>query len=263
MCIDWIRFCRESMKAAGEEIMTLYTSDQREEELSRGYGGDMTLVADQRSEDIFIENLHQAQVNVRLISEERGETHIGKTPQYILLLDPLDGSFNFKHGLPYFGISLAVLDRNARPIAGYILDLSQDAEFWATQDGAYRNGKRMQATGRVKPDRLLIECSGTAEPEDVGMISRAISKMKHVRAPGAVALDLCRIAEGSFDCLLCAGISRYLDVAAGIYILEKAGGNITDFKGNPDIREGTDLTAKSLFAAGNPSARACLMSSGF
>jgi myo-inositol-1(or 4)-monophosphatase len=76
-----------------------------------------------------------------------------------------------------------------------------------------------------------------------------------------VALDLCKIADGTFDCLLHTGASRYLDIAAGIYILEKAGGVVSDFQGNENIREQTELTARSIFAAANRDIHEFILSS--
>lgn len=249
--MDWIGFCRESIKEAAEEVMRIFASEKRGEKLSVGWGGDRTLVADKASEDIIIEKLRKRRIDVRLISEERGEVIIGKMPRYTALLDPLDGSFNFKNGFPYFGISMAVLDQEDRPVAGYVLDVPRDTEYYATPDGAYRNGAKIQPSSGTNADRVLLECTRRMNPEDMGIISRTLLQMRHVRAPGAVALDLCRVADGIFDCLLYAGVSRYLDVAAGIYILEMAGGLVSDFSGSRNIHEGAELRNRNLLAAGN------------
>lgn len=251
MDIDWINICREGLRAAAGEIMDIYHSEDRGKELSIGQGGDMTLLADKRSEDIVIDRLREERAEMKVVSEERGEIIIGKVPQYTILLDPLDGSFNFKNGLSYFGISMAVMDRKSRLIAGYVLDVSQGTEYYATADGSRKNGKKIQASKRDHAGRILLEYTRKADPEDLQAISSALSGIRHVRAPGAVALDLCGVADGTFDCLLQAGSSRYLDTAAGVYILERAGGLVSDFKGNRNLREGTELKTMNLLASGN------------
>lgn len=251
MSIDWLNILRDSLKPAAETIMKIYFSDQRNIEISRGYGGDMTLIADKRSEDIIIENLRKISVDIKVISEETGEVIIGKMPQYTVMLDPLDGSFNFKQGLFYFGISIAVLDNNASPVAAFIMDIPQGAEYYASHEGAFKNGIKLKTLKKDRVGNLLLEFAKNHNPEDLKFILKTVSKMKKVRAPGAVALDLCAVAEGSFDCLLSTGSSRYLDIAAGRYILEQAGGVVTDFKGNPDILDGIQLKAENLLAAVN------------
>jgi myo-inositol-1(or 4)-monophosphatase len=251
MDINWLKICRESLRAGARKIMEIHDSEEKTVEISLGQGGDMTLMADKASEDTIIERLRKGPVDIRLVSEERGEIIIGKMPQYTIFLDPLDGSFNFKHGLYYFGISMAVMDRSARPVAAYVKDVSQGTEYYASGEGAYRNGKKINTSKSINTDRVLLECTKAVSPEDLTLISRTLLRMRHFRAPGAAALDLCKVADGTFDCLLFAGTSRYLDVAAGIYILERAGGIVSDFKGNRSICEGMVLRTKNLIAAGN------------
>ena len=249
MSIDWLKIFRESLKEAAEEIMKIYSSDKRTKEISRGWGGDMTLVADRASEDIIIGNLRNIHADMRIISEETGEVIIGKSPQYTVMLDPLDGSFNFKNGLLYFGISIAVLDRNALPIAACVRNIPQDTEYSATPGGAFRNGVRLKTENRGNGRSLLVEFSKHRQSKDLDFILRTIMRMKKVRAPGSIALDLCAVAEGSFDCLISSGNSRYLDVAAGIYILEQSGGIVSDLKGSRDIRDGAELKTGNILAS--------------
>ena len=252
MDMDWIKICREGIRKAADEVMKLYHSpDKRGKEITRGKGGDMTLLADKASEDIVIGRLRDLRRDIRIISEECGEITIGKRPQNTILLDPLDGSFNFKNGFPYFGISMAVLDQEDRPVAGYILDLPQGEEYYANAEGAFRSDKKIRSSRVGNADRVLLELTKGISSEDLEIISRTLLKMRHTRCPGAVALDLCRVADGTFDCLLYAGASRYLDVAAGIYILEKAGGLVSNFSGSRNIRQGIELKSRNLLAAGN------------
>jgi myo-inositol-1(or 4)-monophosphatase len=251
--LDWIKTCREIAGEAASELMRIYHSEERSVELSVGHGGDRTLVADQASEDIVVRKLRQTGLDLALISEEMGEIRMGKMPQYTVVLDPLDGSFNFKIGLGYFAVSMAVLNKADEVVAAYVLDVPRATEYYAAQDGAFRNGRRIRTTKKKNADRILIECSKGIEPEVIDVLGRALLRARHVRAPGALALDLCRVADGTFECLLCANASRYLDVAAGIHIVEKAGGLVSDFHGRDRICEGTVLKAGNLIAAANRS----------
>jgi myo-inositol-1(or 4)-monophosphatase len=249
--IDWIEACREISREAAREILAISASEREGVVTSSGEGGDKTLLADRASENSFVRGLRRMGTDVRLLSEELGELIIGDNPIYTILLDPLDGSYNFKIGWDYFGISVAVMDRLGDVIAGYVLDVPGDTEYYADHEGSYRDGVKIGTSHAENADHVLLECSNEAKPGDIHFVSRILWRMRHLRAPGAVALDLCKVAEGTFDILLCAGTSRYQDVAAGIFILERAGGVVSDFEGNRKIREGRSLTAGNLLAAAN------------
>jgi myo-inositol-1(or 4)-monophosphatase len=216
-------------------------------------------VADKASEDIVVKKLRQSRVDLTLISEELGEIRIGKMPRYTVVLDPLDGSFNFKVGLDYFAISMAVMNKRSHIVAAYVMNVPQGTEYYATEEGAFKDGRKIRTSDLKNTDRVLIECSKGIEPEDINILARTLLRTRHVRAPGALALDLCRVADGTFECLLCANASRYLDVAAGVHIVEKAGGLVSDFHGNERIREGPVLRVGNLIAAANRDIHALIL----
>lgn len=249
--IDWVRICQGIGRDAAKEIMRIYATERRAEELGIGYGGDMTLEADQAAEDIVVSKLKELGIGVKLVSEEAGEMFIGEKPEYTFVVDPLDGSFNFKVGFDYFAVSIAVLDKKNKPVAGYVMNVPNGTEYYATQEGVFKNGKKIKASKKKTAQNVLLECSKKSDPCDIKFLAKMFLKIRHARAPGAVALDLCKVADGTFDCLLYSGASRYVDVAAGIYIVEKAGGVVSDFDGNKKIREGTLLKAKNLLVAAN------------
>lgn len=261
--IDWIKVCQEMGRRAGEKILEIYATEQRNTELGTGYGGDTTLKADKAAEDIIIRKLRKLDTWMKIISEEAGEISIGKIPEYTLVVDPLDGSFNYKIGVGYFGVSIGVLDKNKDVIAGYVLNVPGGTEFYATEEGAFKNGARIRTGKRNSRGHMLLECSNKADSRAIAFLSNMLLKVRHVRAYGAVALDLCNVADGSFDCFLYAGVSRYLDVAAGIYILEKAGGIVSDFQGDKKIREGTRLRVKNLLAVTNRHIYDMVLRNGF
>jgi len=263
--LNWLKTCQGIGGKVAKEILKIYRTERQAQQLgTRGFGGDLTLLADKAAEDIIINRLGKLGVPLLLISEEVGEIRLGKegTPEYIVVVDPLDGSFNFQSGIDYFALSIAVLNAKTFEMeVGYVRNILANDEYYATKDktGAFKNGKKIATSKRREPRNILLECSMMAAPINLSFLSWMFRKARHSRGLGAVALDFCLVAEGKFDCLLYAGSSRFLDVAAGAYIAEKAGGVVTDFSGNKKVFKGTDLVAKNLLVSGNSSIKGSIL----
>ena len=169
-----------------------------------------------------------------------------------MIVDPLDGSFNFKNGIDYFCISIAVLDSNFEHVIGYIRNIPNGDEYYALRgEGAFKNGNRISTSKRSSPENTLFDVSPKASRADFDFIVRGFLNSRHNRGMGAVALDLAFVSEGTFDSLVYAGASRFLDVAAGVYLVKEAGGIVTDFNGNEEIVKGAKLISRNILAAGN------------
>jgi len=252
---DWLDTCRLIGEEATREIMQYYKKERGgTEEIGRGYGGDMTMRVDKIAEDILIKNLKKTGESIKLLTEERGLVKIGKgKPDYLVFADPLDGSFNFKMGIGYFGTSIAVLDAKKNvDIVGYTKNFVSKSEYYALLgEGTYKNGDRIYTSKKAKPENVLLECSYKANFDSIKKIVEVFHTARHARMPGAIAIDYCKIASGAFDAIIYAGASRYLDVVAGNFMVKEAGGVITDFKGNPNIYKGNDLAVKDLLVCGN------------
>ncbi len=234
--------------------MKVYNSGQRRKEIGRGAGGDITIEADKKSEDIVIKNLEKLNVCINLISEERGELKCGlkEAPLYHVIVDPLDGSFNFKNGIDHFGISIAVMDANFNFVIGYIRNVINGDEYYALRGkGAFKNGKKIKTSDSDLPHHTLFEVSKKSSRADFDFIIRGFLHSSHNRGLGAVVLDFALVADGTFDSLVYAGASRFLDVAAGIFIVREAGGIVTDFNGNEILFKGTKLVSHNIIAAAN------------
>lgn len=252
--IDWLKICKKIGKESSKELMRIYNSGNRRKEIGRGFGGDITIEADKKSEDIVIKNLEKLNVCIHLISEERGEIKCGlkEGPLYYVIVDPLDGSFNFKNGIDYFGISIAVLDSNYDYVIGYIRNVVNGDEYYALKGkGAFKNGKKITTSRNDTPWHTLFEVSRKSSRADFDFIVRGFLNSKHNRGLGAVVLDFGLVADGTFDSLVYAGATRFLDVAAGIFIVKEAGGIVTDFSGNEQIHRGTKLISRNIIAAAN------------
>lgn len=256
--IEWLDVCKEIGKETCTEVMKLYKKKEGTEEVGTGYGGDRTMLADKTSEDIVIRELHRTGESIRLVSEEAGIVKIGTgAPKYLVYCDPLDGSFNFKQGIGWFGTAIAVLDAKTKEeLVGYTKNFVSKSEYYAIKDyGAYKNGKKICTSSREKPENIMLECNRRANFDSIKKITDLFGTVRYSRMPGAVAIDYCKIACGDFDALLYAGASRYIDVVAGNFIVKEAGGVISDFKGNTKIYKGQELAVKDLLVCGNEKIR--------
>jgi myo-inositol-1(or 4)-monophosphatase len=159
----------------------------------------------------------------------------GEAPVWIV--DPLDGTTNFLHGHPAFCASVGVLFEG-RPAAGAVATAATGERWWAaTGEGAFRNGERIRVSGLDGLDRALV---GSGFPfkrmdllgEYLDQLGRVLEATSGVRRGGSAALDLCYLAQGSFDVFWELFLSPW-DVAGGTVILEEAGGIIRRPRGAP------------------------------
>jgi len=252
----WLDVCQKIGREVNPAILKHYNSLKRTNKMgSIGYGGDETLEGDEIAEKIVIKNLNTLNGKIKLISEEIGTVDLGKgtsDEEYLVIVDPLDGSFNFEIGIDYFGISIAVLNPETFETEfGYIRNLINGHEYWADNKTAFKDGKKIKTSNRITHENILLETSHRAIKKDVRFMSKIFLHSMHSRAPGAVCLDFCNVAEGIFDCFLWAGASRFMDMAAGMHIAQKAGAIVTDFNGNKDLIDRTTFTSTSLLVAGN------------
>jgi myo-inositol-1(or 4)-monophosphatase len=175
----------------------------------------------------------------------------------VVIADPLDGTTNFLHGYPEYAVSIGVA-RDGLLCAGVVLNVARDEEFTARRGaGAFLNGKRVKVSGLREPARALI---GTGFPfktletlplyvEQFSLVMRGTAG---IRRAGAAALDLSNVACGRFDAFWELMLAPW-DVAAGMLMVQEAGGIITDLDGNPA------QLAAGAFVAGNPAMHAWLL----
>ncbi len=218
--------------------------------------GDFVTSADKKAEKIIRAELEKARPDFGFLMEEGGEI-IGRDPQNRWIVDPLDGTLNFLHGLPHYSVSIG-LEREGEVVAGVIYNPLSDELFVAEQgQGAYFNDKRMRVAAR----RDLADCMiATVIPhfgkkDHATFIAEETRIMRHagaIRSTGSTALDLAYIAAGQLDGCWERGIEAW-DVAAGMIIMQEAGGFITDFDG------GKNLYSTHTVIAGNPQIHGALL----
>lgn len=191
---------------------------------------------DRAAEDELVKQLSQAFPEAGFIAEENANRPKGKRFNWII--DPLDGTTNFIHGVPCYAVSVALAD-NMTPILGVIYEINMDECFYAWKDGgAWMNGEHIQVSATKELKRALI---GTGFPyAEAGAFEKYVAlfgelqrSTRGIRRPGSAATDMAWTAAGRFDAFYEYGLAPW-DVAAGIIIITEAGGVCTDFSNEND-----------------------------
>src|SRR5712691_612019 len=207
---------------------------------------DFVSTADLRAERTLKTELLRARPGYGLLLEEGGATE-GTDPHHRWIVDPLDGTTNFLHGIPHFAISIA-LERDGEIIAGLVYEPTRDEMFWAEKGiGAYLNDRRLRVSARRSLGEALI---GTGLPfrghgdhqTYLATLSRVAAATSGVRRFGAAALDLAYVAAGRFDGFWEFALSPW-DIAAGIILIREAGGYLSDLTGGHEMLASGDVLA--------------------
>jgi myo-inositol-1(or 4)-monophosphatase len=212
------------------------------------YKGEVDLVteSDRRSEQLVVARLQRRFPDHGIVAEEGGGAEAVAT--HCWHVDPLDGTTNFAHGYPCFAVSIGLAERGV-PIAGAVFNPVSNELFAAARGrGAYRNDNRI----RVSPvEKLATSLVATGFPTHQRKRSSNINyywqftlRSHGVRRDGAAALDLCSVACGRFDAFWEFGLKSW-DTAAGIVIVEEAGGRVTDLAGQPYRLGGPSILASN------------------
>ncbi|HWI25799.1 MAG TPA: inositol monophosphatase family protein [Stellaceae bacterium] len=208
--------------------------------------GDFVSTADLRAEKVLRSELAKARPGYGMLLEEGGGEP-GSDPRHRWIVDPLDGTSNFLHGIPHFAISIA-LERDGEIVAGVIYEPVRDEMFWAEKGaGAFLNDRRLRVSGRRQLGDALI---GTGMPfmghgdrdTYLATLAAVMPVTAGVRRIGAAALDLAYVAAGRFDGFWEFGLKPW-DIAAGILIVREAGGYVTDLAGGHGMLESGDVLA--------------------
>ncbi len=220
-------------------------------QVSRKGAGDFVSRADIKAEQAIREELMTARPNYGWLGEESQPVE-GKDPTRRWIVDPLDGTTNFLHGLPHWAVSIA-LEHKGDIVAGVILDPAKDEIFVAEKgSGAWLNDRRIRVSGRSDMTEMLfatgIPYAKTAShlPPTMQDLARLMPRSSGVRRMGAAALDLAYVAAGRYDGFWERGLNAW-DMAAGIILVREAGGFVQDLRhsdANP-LETGSIIAANS------------------
>jgi myo-inositol-1(or 4)-monophosphatase len=236
----------------------LKTIKEPQPNLGTGAGGDVMKPMDLVAETAILDTLKQHDVSFTLISEESGMKKIGAKPEeYFVTVDPIDGSTNFMHGLPFYCCSIAVSRKRTLNdvFAGMVADLAHDITYIAFEGkGAYRDGKKIETAKTISLEEAVVglDLNTYKVKELVPKLMPLIAKTKHIRHFGANALELCYVANGLTDAFVdIRGKLRTTDVAAGFLILKEAGGIVTTPENEAFNVELDPKKTMSFIASGN------------
>jgi myo-inositol-1(or 4)-monophosphatase len=209
---------------------------------------DFVTSADKRTERILIEELTRARPGYGFLGEESG-TIEGKDKTHRFIIDPIDGTTNFLHGIPHFAISIG-LEREGQLVSALVYNPATDDMFVAEKGhGAYLNDKRLRVAARKTLASALVATGfpfmGHAEERHARMqaeLAQVMPAAAGLRRFGAASLDLAWVAAGRFDAFWERGLAPW-DVAAGILLVKEAQGVVSDLSGGPDMLEGRSILA--------------------
>lgn len=217
-------------------------------QVSRKGPADFVTAADKRSEKIIFEELQKARPDWSFMMEESGQVK-GSDPDHVWIIDPLDGTHNFMHGVPHWAISIA-LERKGEIIAGLIYDCAKDEMFTAEKGGgAFLRNRRLRVSGRRDMESAMIVYGQPNHETEVRARFykelQAVQGLAMVRRFGAAALDLAYVAAGRVDGFWERGLKPW-DAAAGTLLVKEAGGTVTCIEGDDNPVYSGNLVA------GNP-----------
>ncbi len=215
-------------------------------QVSRKGPADFVSAADLRAEEVLRRELLKARPAFGFRMEEGGEIS-GSDGEFIWVVDPLDGTTNFLHGIPHFAISIG-LEREGQPVAGVIYDPVKDELFWAEKgQGAHLNDHRLRVSSRSKLTEAVLATGIPFHGKDghenfLAELAAIAAEVAGIRRFGAAALDLAYVAAGRYEGFWETGLNRW-DISAGILLVREAGGLISEIDGGQKMLETGSILA--------------------
>jgi len=239
----------KAARAAGS-IINRAALDVESVRISQKQVNDFVTEVDHAAENAIIETLLTAYPGHGIHAEESGKEHGAKDSEFVWIIDPLDGTTNFIHGLPVYCVSIGLAVKGKIEQA-VIYDPSRNDLFTATKGrGAYMNDRRLRVSKRTQLKDCLISTGFPFRPGDnfqnyLKMMGDVMQRTAGLRRPGSAALDLAYVAAGFTDGFFETGLQPW-DVAAGSLLITEAGGLVGNFTGDADFLEQKECLA------GNP-----------
>ena len=226
----------EAAEKAGRSLLRDF-GEVENLQVSKKGPGDFVSNADLKSEKIIMETLAKARPSYGFFMEEGGVKK-GSDPSFRWVIDPLDGTTNFLHGVPHWSISIA-LEKDKETIAGLVFDPVKNEMFLAEKGtGAYMSSARLRVSARTDMASSLIAIGGARLDAEryatyMAEVQAITAHVASTRRLGSAALDLCYVAAGRYEAFWERDLNAW-DVAAGALIVKEAGGFVTDIEGGKD-----------------------------
>ena len=206
---------------------------------------DLVSYVDRETEKLLVRELQELVPEAGFITEE--ETVSQQSAELQWIIDPLDGTTNFVHGIPFYAVSIA-LASNGVPVLGVVYEINQDECFYAVQDGkAYCNGQEIKVSESNSLSSSVITTGYPHRdfdqlPNYIEALNLLMPQTQGMRRLGSAAADLAYVACGRVSCFFESNLNSY-DVAAGGLIVQQAGGWVTDFRGGNNWLFGREIVA--------------------
>jgi len=236
----------KAARAAGN-IINRAALDVESVRVSQKQVNDFVTEVDQASEKTIIETLLTAYPGHAIWAEESGKEHGAQDSDYVWIIDPLDGTTNFIHGLPIYCVSIALAVKGKIEQA-VVYDPTRNDLFTATKGrGAYMNNRRIRVAKRTRLQECLISTGFPYRFDDniqhyLSLLGDILPRTAGIRRPGAAALDLAYVAAGFTDGFFELGLQPW-DVAAGALLITEAGGLVGNFSGEANFLEQRECLA--------------------
>lgn len=198
---------------------------------------DMVSYVDKNAEKQLVKNLSKILPGSGFITEEDTENVTDKT--YTWIIDPLDGTTNFIHGIPTYSVSIALYEENM-PVIGVVYEINRGEMFFTFKGGAaYLNNKEIHVSRNSNLSQSLLATGFPyyqfdKQPQYMELFTEMMQKCHGLRRIGSAAVDLAYVACGRFDAYFEYNLNSY-DVAAGAYLVQQAGGNVMNFAGGDEF----------------------------
>lgn len=256
-----INFLKQIAIDVFNKVNPLLGSKEAAKKSMRGAGGDLSMNIDIIAENVIVESLEKANIDLLLISEEIGEKFIGEKNkalinQNVLIVDPIDGSNNAVRGIPYCSASLAyAIGTKISDIKkAVVINLITKEIYWAEKGkGAYLNDKKIKISNLDITQNCFFELNLPMQNlmKNLQKLAPIIRRFFRIRILGSSALSLCHVASGNMEAFInLRNSNRLVDVAAGMLILKEAEGRIFSLEG-AEIEHELSINSKFPFIACN------------
>jgi myo-inositol-1(or 4)-monophosphatase len=224
---DELRFAEEQARRAGQLLTERY---ERVERIQRKSRRDVVTEVDYASERLILEAIGEAYPADMILAEESGQHGASADAGRMWVVDPLDGTVNYANGIPFFCVSVAMVDRGC-PSVGVVLDPLRDDCYRATRDGeAALNGHPVRVSSKRSLEDFVLNLAIIGRG-GIGRERRIGRRIRIPRRMGSAALSLAYVASGRFDAFVQNGGLSLWDVAGAGLIAERAGARVTDLSG--------------------------------
>jgi len=247
LCQEVVKIARDASKIIKDNYHKVSGNDIKFKQVN-----DLVSFVDLETEQYLIRRLSTLITNSSFLAEESGKIiNDGETGDYLWIIDPLDGTTNYIHGIPVFSISIA-LQYKSRTVVGVVYEVNQDECFYASEGhGAFMNDVPIKVSRTRQLSGSLV---ATGFPfrefeivdEYLKIFRKLMKSTRGLRRLGSAAVDLAYVACGRFDSFYEFNLNPW-DVAAGEFIIREAGGQVSDFNGNDNYLYGRQILASNSF----------------